>query len=149
MHREVPPLGVTGRLFSATYVCSRSIDRSAPVRTIFGAFSRLRECSEMASRDHVDGTCRAEARLYMKTRRRLLAFVEFFVCAQHHRSTVADSAGQVSTGRKYRSRKPVLGSARGAIFCCTRFYQLILTGTHRVLRLAAWKSGLSQKPSRA
>ena len=34
MHREVPPLYVRDRLFSMTYVCARSIDRSALGDTI-------------------------------------------------------------------------------------------------------------------
>jgi len=51
MHREVPPFGMADRLFSNTYVCARSIDRSAPLRAIFEArFASFGACSSMRGR---------------------------------------------------------------------------------------------------
>jgi len=122
MHREVPTLVVAEPLFSMTYMCARSIDRSAPLRAIievrfvsFGACLRIRGRGEFKNRDGIAGTSRAEARLKMKARVQLLAFVEFFLCAQHDRSTIADLQGQVSTGQRYRSADLYLGLVGGAI----------------------------------
>jgi hypothetical protein len=123
MHREVPPLVLPKPFFSVGYVCARSIDRSALARTTFearfasfGAYSGMRGRGWTENREHRARVCRAEERLYMKAcRRRSLAFIEFFVRAQHHRSTIANLQGQVATGRRYRSGDLYLGVARGAI----------------------------------
>lgn len=70
MHRDVPPLVASGRLFSATYVCQRPIDRSAltpldrPPPAIGVSRFGGRACS-----------------------------VEFFVDAHDYRSTVAGVVG--------------------------------------------------------
>ena len=44
---------------------------------------------------------RAEARRYVRTGGEQWALLEFFVCAHHHRSTIANGQGTKATGRRY------------------------------------------------
>ena len=48
MHREVPPLHVLGRLFCVTYVCARSIDRSAPKQAVLTNKRRMLRAGDAA-----------------------------------------------------------------------------------------------------
>ena len=131
MHREVPPLHVLGRLFSVSYVCARSIDRSAPgnaVRTNNRRRFRAGEAAREESRSRarlcggalIDFTHGGEVPPFHPFARARagvrwpLCFgrcsPEMFARKHGYRMTVAHAVGQVSTGRRYSIRTGVLRS---------------------------------------